>query len=62
MTKKDFQLIASALADARKQAQHGTMRKELWNYTVTHMVAALQSTNPRFDAARFVAACGGYFP
>ncbi len=52
MTKKDFQLIAEVLANAwwgsNDQKSH-----------IAHDLAdALTTTNPRFDRARFLAACG----
>ena len=33
-------------------------RVEQWQRTVRHMASALQGTNSRFDAARFLKACG----
>ena len=50
MTKKDFELIASALR--RLGAGHA------WKDTCLAMADALANTNPRFDRARFLAACG----
>lgn len=50
MTKKDFELIASAIAQLELDAE--TKR------TVAAALATkLRYSNPRFDALRFIAAC-----
>jgi hypothetical protein len=62
MTKKDFILIAAALKAARVNNSLNNPNKALYNNgvdnTVLFMASALQTTNPRFDRARFLAACG----
>lgn len=61
MTKKDFELIAAAMLQAdnyigtdfaadRERAMHTRCCIELAD--------ALATTNPKFDRARFLAACG----
>lgn len=51
MTKKDYELIAEVIATA----WHGS--GELKSSLANNMADALQTTNPRFDRARFLAAC-----
>lgn len=59
MTKKDFELIAAALAGRRAfiQTEYANGRS-VWDHAAYVLADALQSTNPRFDRARFLAACG----
>jgi hypothetical protein len=68
MTRKDFELIAAAIRDARPltpvnecstetgrhrlQAAHAAL-----DNAATFLAERLQQQNPRFDRARFVAAC-----
>jgi hypothetical protein len=57
MTKKDFQLIASALRESfpERGSEHPTQQ---WERTVHTIASALSESNPRFDRARFLSACG----
>lgn len=57
MTRKDYQAIAMALAYAkpREGAQPGEMRA--WERAVRTVADVLEDKNPRFDPARFAAAC-----
>jgi hypothetical protein len=63
MTKKDFELIARALKEARmhwvigEASDADSFRKGI-EAAATELANSLRSTNPRFDAARFLAACG----
>ena len=66
MTKKDFELIANTLRSEDPRTKHypdmtdwekGVAGEE-WNTTVLAFADALATTNPRFDRARFLAACG----
>ena len=50
MTKKDFELIAATIA----YLPAGPARRE----TARLFADALATTNPRFDRARFLRACG----
>jgi hypothetical protein len=50
MTKKDFQLIADAIACA---VEHKVKTKDL----AEHFATFLQQTNLRFDRERFIKAC-----
>jgi hypothetical protein len=65
MTKKDFELIAGALLEARPPSGDGDdnpLRRfafERWQRTAWSVCRALASTNPRFDRGVFMAACGG---
>ena len=57
MTHKDFVLIAGALAETLAA---GAFSAEEMHRNITDALAdALRSTNPRFDRARFLAACRG---
>lgn len=61
MTRKDYQLIASALL-AEKPDRDGTAwangARDEWSTVVLRFAQVLQGTNPGFDRARFLAACG----
>lgn len=55
MTKKDFELIANVFRN--QYTGHGSpewVRESL----AVKMAEALATTNPKFDRARFLAACG----
>lgn len=63
MTRKDFELIAKAMRAARNDyadnsLTHSTARRGIDN-AIAELSYALADTNPRFDRARFVAACKG---
>jgi hypothetical protein len=57
MTKRDFQLIADAIA-TMPLAVDLADRKTV----ACHFAKVLRATNPRFDGARFVDACMGETP
>lgn len=66
MTRKDYELIASAfvasrptIADDLTPWESGNL--EQWRDCVDTLANSLRSQNPRFDHARFKRACG-YFP
>jgi len=61
MTKKDFELIASALLRADEYI--GTdfaadRERDIYNRCCRELADALATTNPKFDRAKFLAACG----
>jgi hypothetical protein len=59
MTRKDFELIAGAVANAGSQFR----RSQRTVADVTESLAdALATTNPNFDRDRFLAACAGETP
>lgn len=68
MTRKDFEIIASALFAAREDCRSGIVGGDGGSYlenaeagvdaVVDQMVARLVETNIRFDAGRFRKACG----
>ena len=60
MTRKDFELIAKALKESRFcfKSDSNTLGYRQWLHTVKTMADALQTTNPAFDRARFLRACG----
>jgi hypothetical protein len=60
MTRKDYELIAGAIANLRGQQLDGgaltnppTLRE-----VASELATELATTNPRFDRARFLTACG----
>lgn len=58
MTRKDYILIARALADSRPTV--GYERNLLtWNCTARLLADALAADNPRFDREHFLRACRG---
>lgn len=60
MSKKDYELIAAAFRAARPCAvgDRGRDWYDGWHAVVDSVADALASDNPRFDRARFLAACG----
>jgi hypothetical protein len=60
MTRKDFQLLADALKNARPAEKHGILAKLAWEVSVHSVSHALLKINPRFDKVKFKEACGVY--
>lgn len=61
MTRKDYELIARALKEARMHAIRSDAEEGggFWLRVVASELAlALASDNPRFDRDRFLKACG----
>ncbi len=64
MTRQDFQLIADVLKgwvaqDPRMADMRGEQETTNAAVGIAHnMASALAATNPRFDRARFLRACG----
>ena len=64
MTRKDYILIAAALRnahDAIRQKEPAECHDDMLDgigYAADYLVDALANDNPRFDRARFLAACG----
>ena len=56
MTKKDFILIAAALKAT--QPSYAARAQVAHDITINAIADALATTNPLFDRARFLAACG----
>lgn len=56
MTKKDYTLLADALAQANPSAWKNEWAEQAWRETVESTANALAADNPRFNAKRFVAA------
>lgn len=54
MTRKDYELIAGAMASDAVAAHDAEMRRSLAHEPARR----LKSANPRFDRGRFLAACG----
>jgi hypothetical protein len=61
MTRKDFEMIASTLKNSRFGDDEDPLSpgaEAQWSTTCLAFASMLASTNPRFDRARFLAACG----
>ena len=57
MTRKDYLVIADALAESRPMwAENRAARTAQWVDTVDCMARALAHDNPRFDVERFLMA------
>lgn len=56
MTKKDFELIASALCESRKLTP--LYERYALDIVVDKLTQALASKNPRFNKDKFLKACG----
>lgn len=62
MTKRDFELIASAVMEARVGSYRSDLSNAIFETAIDEaarkLSRALASTNPRFDRERFLEACG----
>lgn len=56
MTRKDYELIARALHDA-KPLDNAASEWDEWDQCVALMANALVDTNPRFDRGKFETYC-----
>jgi hypothetical protein len=59
MSRKDYILIAEALATVRPEPLNLVEKHKLeqWHRTVSAIGESLERDNPNFDADRFTAAC-----
>ena len=66
MTRKDYELIAGAVARSRqassltKRAPERQAKADALRLVATDLAATLAADNPRFDKERFLAACGPF--
>lgn len=59
MTRKDYVIIAAAIAKAREETyNHGSDAWYAVDVVAGQVADALAADNSRFDKARFVEACG----
>jgi hypothetical protein len=58
MTKKDYELIASAIAESICDMQDHPARIAGAHQVARNLARILKGNNPRFDRKRFMAACG----
>lgn len=56
MTRKDYQIIADAIADQLDRESHEGRRAAIIQ-TAERLAVDLKSDNPRFDTARFLKTC-----
>lgn len=63
MTKKDYELIAEAIKDAKSHLLYATTNAGETKRAVSHiadiLAIRLEKENPRFNADKFYQACGG---
>ena len=57
MTRKHYQIIGAAMREAIYEAEPGAPREAV-EYAAKRLAGSLAQDNPRFDSARFLAACG----
>jgi hypothetical protein len=60
MTRQDYILLAGVMARVRRSLvpiTYGMEPVTVWRLTVDALAEALPTTNPRFDAERFITAC-----
>jgi hypothetical protein len=62
MSRKDYRLIAQALAPAAQAAQSDFCRsgQQVFDLVMAELMCMLQDENPHFDADRFHAAVYGH--
>ena len=58
MTRRDFELIAEVLANEVAASGYSDTSKGALRRVATGFADRLRAVNPRFDRARFMAACG----
>jgi myosin-crossreactive antigen len=58
MTRKDYIMIAKIIAHNQPQFKEGEEGQTLLWILANQFATELQADNPRFDRARFLAACG----
>jgi len=58
MTRKDYIMIAEIIAFNQEQFVEGEDGRTLLKILANQFANELQADNPRFDRARFLAACG----
>lgn len=60
MTRKHFEIIARVLHSVKPNFHDAQTQGEssMWDSIVREFCNVLQTINPRFDADKFIAACG----
>ena len=58
MTRKDYQLLAGAVAVAMQRCEVSAFRDDTLRVFVDELSRRLAADNPRFDACKFREACG----
>lgn len=61
MTKKDYIAFAAAFKETRPGEHWNTNKRVQWDLDVRASARVFAANNPRFDGARYIAACGGLF-
>jgi len=57
MTRKDYRIIAAALAKAKPFSQENSERMGTWRSACHYLCDALKDDNARFDMLTFLSAC-----
>ena len=58
MTSKHFVAIAAAIKDARRYNPNNACARQALDIAARNLAAECAASNPNFDRARFLAACG----
>lgn len=58
MTRQDYELIARVIRDSLEHNACGQDQREMCETVAHNFASRLATTNPRFDRARFLRACG----
>lgn len=58
MQRTDYRRIARTLRDCKPSSRFAQPYHDAWHDICTTFAEDLATTNPRFDADRFLAACG----
>ena len=58
MTRKDYEIIAEVICNLMQDFNNSGSDEVSLSLVAGEMADALQGTNPRFDRARFLTACG----
>lgn len=58
MTRKDFRMIAAAIADAKSEAERGLSARRAVRNIADYIADGCAQNNEFFDRDRFIAACG----
>lgn len=61
MSRKDYKILADAFLQTRPLEHWDANKLTQWQQDVSHVASALGRDNPRFNATKFLQACGGTF-
>ena len=61
MTRKDYIKLAGAFKAERPGENWDANKRVQWDQNVKAITNVLKADNSRFDTAKFITACGGFF-